>query len=256
MIITVLGSCANQIHNREGVAILVECDMDNLLIDCGPGIVAAFGRACRKTADVTSVLLTHVHGDHIAGFPYFVWNRNFERLGMDPASDLHVYGTRETIEFAQYSLTHCYPELQFPFSVIYHEIEAGNEFLCGKISIKTISAIHTVPCLSCVITCDSKKFVYSCDTLPSQDLLSLANDADLLIHEGMLLGVAEQLAKRVRHSLARDAGKFAQSSQAKHLSLAHIAPGLLGQEKALISEAKESYSGIVTIPFDGTVYGI
>ena len=39
MIVSVLGSCANQISNREGVAILVENANDNLLIDCGPELL-------------------------------------------------------------------------------------------------------------------------------------------------------------------------------------------------------------------------
>ena len=151
MFITVMGSCANQISNREGVALLVEDKVSNLLIDCGPGIVSSFGRACRKTADVTNLLLTHVHGDHMAGFPYFVWNRSFERLGKEPAADLHVYGKKETIELAQFSLKHSYPEMQFPFRVIYHEIVAGDTFTCGKMQVKTFPAIHTVPCLACII---------------------------------------------------------------------------------------------------------
>jgi len=118
MIITVLGSCANQISNREGVSILFEDGNDNLLVDCGPGIVAAFGRACRKTSDINNLLLTHVHGDHISGFAYFVWNRNFERMGAEPANDLHVYGAKDTLSLAEFSLKHSYPELNFPFKII------------------------------------------------------------------------------------------------------------------------------------------
>lgn len=256
MEITVLGSCGNQISNREGVALLVEQGEDTLLIDCGPGIVAAFGRACRKTSDVTNLLLTHVHGDHIAGFPYFVWNRNFERIGVAPAKDLHVYGEKETVEFAQYALTHCYPEAHFPFEVYYHVIHGGDLFNCGNLLVKTLNAIHTVPCLACSVEFLDKKIAYSCDSLPNDALLSVAMRADLLIHEGMLLQNAELMAKKVRHSLAKDAGEFAQKAQVKHLALVHIAPALLGKERLLINDAKLSFDGMVTIPFDGTVYGI
>lgn len=256
MNITVLGSCANQISNREGVALLVEQGTDNLLIDCGPGIVAAFGRVNRKMADVTSLLLTHVHGDHISGFPYFVWNRNFERMGGTPAQDLHVYGEKETIEFARFAISHCYPELHFPFEVHFHVIQGGDAFTCGSLSVKTIDAIHTVPCLACSIEADDRKVAYSCDSLPNDELYPLAKNADLLIHEGMLLQNAEMMAKKVRHSLAKDAGEFAQKAHAKHLALVHIAPALLGQEGSLSSEAKTMFDGMVTIPYDGTVYSI
>lgn len=256
MNITVLGSCANQISNREGVALLIEQGTDNLLIDCGPGIAAAFGRVNRRMSDVTNLLLTHVHGDHITGFPYFVWNRNFERMGSTPAQDLHVYGAKDTIELAQFAISHCYPEIHFSFEVHYHVIQGGETFTCGSLSVKTINAIHTVPCLACSIEMGNKKVAYSCDSLPNDELYPLAKDADLLIHEGMLLQNAEIMAKKVRHSLAKDAGAFAQKVRAKHLALVHIAPALLGQENSLSSEAKNMFDGMVTIPYDGTVYCI
>ena len=257
MIITVLGSCANQISNREGVSILFEDGNDNLLVDCGPGIVAAFGRACRKTSEINNLLLTHVHGDHISGFAYFVWNRNFERMGAEPASDLHVYGAKDTLNLAEFSLKHSYPELNFPFKITYHEIsnEIVEEFNCGGLVINTVPAKHAVPCVSCAVKCGNKLTVYTSDTLPNSNLASY-EDADLLIHEGMMINAMAQLSDRVKHSLSSQAGRFATQLKAKQLALVHIAPGLLGKEKILLEEAKAEYKGAISIPFDGTVYSI
>lgn len=257
MEITVLGSCANQISDREGVSLLVENFGDNLLIDCGPGIVAALGRVRRKASDINHVLLTHVHGDHISGFAYFIWNRNFERMGTQPAQDIHVYGLKDTITLAKFMIEHCYPELAFPFKIIYHELDVSNVSKVvniGDMSLTVIEAIHTVPCISCVITTDDKKFVYSSDTLPSEELALLASNADILIHEGMMVDQMEQLATIVKHSMASQAGHVASLVKAKQLLLVHVAPGLLGNEKALLSEAAQNYSGPISIPYDGSVY--
>ena len=259
MEITVLGSCANQISDREGVSLLVEHLDDNLLIDCGPGIVAALGRARRKASDINNVLLTHVHGDHISGFAYFVWNRNFERMGMEPAKDIHVYGLQDTITLAKFMLEHCYPELNFPFQVVYHTLELSNgscKWDIGGMNLTAIEACHTVPCISCVITGDNKKFVYSSDTLPTEALAHFAKDADLVVHEGMMVDQMAQLATRVKHSLASQAGSFASSVGAKQLLLVHVAPGLLGNERALLTQAATNYSGPISIPYDGSVYHI
>ncbi len=257
MIITVLGSCANQISNREGVSILFEDGNDNLLVDCGPGIVAALGRACRKTSDINNLLLTHVHGDHISGFAYFVWNRNFERMGAEPANDLHVYGAKDTLSLAEFSLKHSYPELNFPFKIIYHEIsnERAEVFNCGGLVVNTEQAKHAVPCISCAVKCGNKLAVYTSDTLPNSNLASY-KDADLLIHEGMMINAMAQLSDKVKHSLSSQAGRFATQIKAKHLALVHIAPGLLGKEKVLLGEAKVEFNGTISIPFDGTVYCI
>lgn len=256
MYITVLGSCANQISNREGVSLLIENEADNLLIDCGPGIVAALGRANRKASDINHVLLTHVHGDHICGFAYFVWNRNFERMGGVPANDLHVYGQSDAIELAKTMLSGCYPELQFPFSVIYHVIESTSCFSCGDMQVDVIPALHTVPCISCAVTSDHKKLVYTSDTLPSKDLTSVAMNADMLIHEGMMPDAMSALSERVKHSRPSQAGMFAKSVNAAQLLLVHIAPGLLGKESLLLKEAANHYIGPISVPFDGSVYKI
>ena len=257
MNITVLGSCANQISDREGVSLLVENTRDNLLIDCGPGIVAALGRARRKASDIKNVLLTHVHGDHISGFAYFVWNRNFERMGMDPPQDVHVYGLHDTIALAKYMLEHCYPELTFPFKVIYHELNVANEsqeIKIGGLGLTIIEATHTVPCISCIINSGNKKLVYSSDTLPNEKLAKFAGEADILIHEGMMTDQMAPLAARVKHSMASQAGEFATLAHARQLLLVHVAPGLLGSEKVLLTEAAKKYKGPISVPYDGSVY--
>lgn len=254
MIMTVLGSCANQIANREGVALLIENDKDNLLIDCGPGIVAAFGRIHRKTSEVTNLLLTHVHGDHIAGFPYFVWNRNFECMGHEPPADLHVYGEKNTLDVAKSMINNCYPELNFPFSVIYHIINPAESFSLETMTINTVRAEHAVPCISSVIKCGNKKLVYTSDSLYNNKLEKDAYEADVLVHEGMMVKAMDALATKVKHSTSFMAGKFANATKAKQLVLVHIAPGLIGSEKILLEEAAENYNGPISIPFDGSVY--
>lgn len=60
MFITVLGSCANQTANREGVSLLFENEQSTLLIDSGPGIISALQRANRKSSDINNLLLTHI----------------------------------------------------------------------------------------------------------------------------------------------------------------------------------------------------
>lgn len=256
MILTVIGSCANQISHREGVSLFVENGNDNLLIDCGPGIVAAFGRCGRKTSEAKNLLLTHVHGDHMSGFPYFVWNRNFECLGSAPPEDLHIYGERETVSLAKHMLEHSYPELSFPFNVIYHEIKAGDTFNSGTLRVETICADHAVPCVSCVINCEGKKLAYTSDTLYNEILLDQAKNADVLVHEGMMPKSMENLANKVKHSTAYVAGKFANDVKAKQMLMVHIAPSLLGKESILIEEAAFNYQGPISIPYDGSVYKV
>ena len=256
MYITVLGSCANQTANREGVALLFENETSTLLIDAGPGIIASLQRSNRKASDINNLLLTHTHGDHILGFAYFVWNRNFERIGQEAAKDLNVYGNTATIDAAKTMFEKSYPEAKFPFKVNYFELNSNDKFSADDFSVTVIDAIHPIPTLSCVIRDNDKLVCYTSDSLPNEQLLPLCQNADLLIHEGMFSSESEALSRKVMHSTATDAGKFAEASKCAQLIMVHIAPALFGRETVLLKEAQKEYKGKISIPCDGSIYCI
>lgn len=256
MYVTFFGSSANQTANHESVSFLVEANASNLLIDCGPGIVSTIQRTFHYASSIDNVLLTHTHGDHISGYAYFVWNRNFERLGNTPANDLNVFGNEESIDAAKTMLEKFYPEAKFPFNINYKILAPKQKFECGELCVNVIEAIHPIPTLSCVITHNDKTIVYSCDSLPNEDLLKLSSDADLIIHEGMFSNNSFELSRKVMHSTAADAGNFAKQANGKQLLLVHIAPEMFGKETILLEEASECFNGVISIPFCGSVYSI
>ena len=254
MYITVLGSSANQTANREGVALLFENESSTLLVDAGPGIIASLQRSSRKASDINNVLLTHTHGDHILGFAYFVWNRNFERIGQEAAKDLNVYGNAVTIDAAKTMFEKSYPEAKFPFKINYFELNSNDKFSADEFLVTVIDAIHQIPTLSCVIRDNDKLVCYTSDSLPNEQLLPLCQNADVLIHEGMFTSESEVLSRKVMHSTAKDAGKIAAASKCAQLIMVHIAPSLFGRETVLLKEAQKEYRGNISIPCDGSIY--
>lgn len=72
--VTVLGSGSpTPSLQRSQPAALVEWDDGHALVDCGDGVTQQLLRAQRKPAAIDHVLLTHLHWDHILGYPAFVW---------------------------------------------------------------------------------------------------------------------------------------------------------------------------------------
>jgi len=66
------------------------------------------------------------------------------------------------------------------------------------------------------------KIVYSGDTRPSETILELSRDADLLIHDGTFDGSLLEKARQEGHSTALEAAEIALKAGVKRLFLTHI----------------------------------
>lgn len=259
MFITILGSAAKQDANRECVSILAESGSNGILFDAGPGVISSLCHASRKALDIDNLILTHVHGDHILGFAYFIFIRNGEIKSLKNADgkdyELNVYGCQDAISLAKAMLDGAYPGMKLLFKINYVVLDNVNHIVVDdSIHINFVPAIHAVPTISSIIYAEGKKVVYTSDTLPNDGLKQLAQDADFLIHEGMYTHDNYENSRRAKHSTSLDAGEFAVSINTKHLVLVHIAAKMFGNEKKMLEEVFSVYKGIASIPYDGAVY--
>jgi ribonuclease Z len=69
-----------------------------------------------------------------------------------------------------------------------------------------------------------RKVVYSGDTRPSDNIVELSKNCDVLIHDATLSSELEEKALRYGHSSAIQAADIARRSKAKALFLTHISP--------------------------------
>jgi ribonuclease Z len=69
-----------------------------------------------------------------------------------------------------------------------------------------------------------RKLVYSGDTKPSNAVIRLAEDADVLIHDCTLDSSHGRLASDFGHSTAAEAAKVAKKARARALFLVHLSP--------------------------------
>jgi Metal-dependent hydrolases of the beta-lactamase superfamily III len=260
MIVTILGSSANQTAMREGTAFLVEdpTGETNVLVDAGPGIVAALGRCNRRASDVSTVLLSHTHGDHISGFAYFVWQRYYERVGAAlPATGLLVLGLQNALDLARDFFNRCYNEVKLPFVIEYRALRPDRGVsTCpvGRFALSTCLTRHTTPSIGFRFDLAGKSISISSDTLPSEPFTELSKDVDILFHEGMWTEFYRDLADRAMHSTAKDAAQVAAAANCRQLVLLHVYPELFGRERELLLEASQYFGGPVSIPHDGSVF--
>jgi len=87
------------------------------------------------------------------------------------------------------------------------------------------------------------KVVYSGDTKPCENLVELAKDADLLIHDATFLEEDEDVQKY--HSSVKDAAKIAKKANVKKLILTHISRRYQKEDiERLLKEAKEVFENV------------
>ncbi len=94
--ITFLGtSSAIPTKTRNHLSIFLSYKNENILIDCGEGTQRQFRKADINPCQLTRILITHFHGDHVFGLPGL-----FHTLAINNyQKTLYVYGPKGTKEF-------------------------------------------------------------------------------------------------------------------------------------------------------------
>ncbi|WP_458208255.1 ribonuclease Z [Haladaptatus sp. NG-SE-30] len=96
-----------------------------------------------------------------------------------------------------------------------------------------------------------RKFVYTGDTRPSEQVVSVAEEADLLVHDATFANDRADRARKTAHSTAKQAGEIAQKASAVRLALTHISSRYAGNVSSHLREAREVYDGELFVPDDG-----
>ena len=158
----------------------------NVLIDCGATSVVAMHRLAIKRNDIGTIFLTHFHGDHVGGIPFFLLEANYvlkrERALtiVGPPSlksrfgeimDVGFPGTRDL-------------ELKFPLQL--RELEIGKRNDVGELRLTPFHVKHddrAGPCLGFRFEAEGKVIAYSGDTEWTDSVIDVGYEADLFICE-------------------------------------------------------------------------
>jgi ribonuclease Z len=230
-------------ENHENTHMVVVGRKRTVLIDCVSNPILRLQKAGVDFKNLTDLILTHFHPDHVSGVPQLLMNMWL----MGHQHPLDIFGLQYTLDRIE-DLMGFYGWSGWPnfFPVVFHRLPSeemtsvleGEEFRIFSSPVQ-----HFIPTIGLRIEfLESNKVVaYSCDTEPCQQIVRLAGGADLLIHEasGAIPG----------HSSAAQAGEAARQSEAGALYLIHYPTGQFASGD-LISEARLQYEGPVTLAED------
>jgi ribonuclease Z len=160
---------------RSQAAVLIE-SQEPLLLDCGAGTLLRLGQAGIGVRDIDTVVLSHLHLDHVSDLLALANARYLRQL-----PGLKVYGPAGT-ELWFEKVHSAFPHLE-KMQVFLHEIKPMDCLSLKGCDIFAEEAKHSVTALAYRIEGQGKAVVYSGDTEPYQRIAALAEGADLLIHE-------------------------------------------------------------------------
>jgi ribonuclease Z len=205
-----------------------------VLIDCGGDVLQRAMAAGIDVADVSAVILTHEHPDHVGGWPLLM-----EKLWLHGRKEpIPVFGPEPALLQAQrcFAIFNTKNWKGLP-DVLWNPVPLDEqvEFLTvGPLVFTSSPTDHGVPGIAVRVdnSDSSASICYSSDTRPSPVVARLAEGCDVLVHEANGVNPV--------HSTAEEAAEIARSADAGRLVLVHLPPGLseddLGAAKQIFAD--------------------
>jgi ribonuclease Z len=253
--------------NRFGPSILIEAGGQTYLFDAGRGAMQRLAQLKVRWQDVDGVFLTHLHSDHVVGFPD-LWLTGW-LVGAGRDRPVRVWGPRGTQKMMSkleeaYDFDiriRLYDDRVPPKGVLLlaEDINEGVAFEKGGLTITAFDVDHSPvwPAFGYRVDYGGCSVVLSGDTRVSENLIRYAQGVDLLVHEVaspesfQRAGVRPERAKSVidHHSTPERAGEVFARTNPRLAVFSHIVQPD-ASEQDLIPPTRKNYAGRVEVGED------
>ena len=202
----------------------------NLLIDCGASSLPALKRLEIPCDEIDLILITHFHGDHFAGLPFFLLDAQFSRRAR-PLSIAGPHGIDTKLPALMEVLFEHSSKTQqrFDLSVVPLAPEEARKF--GEVTVTPYPVVHGEsggPFLAYRIEAEGRIVTYSADTEWTDKLIPAAKDADLFIAEAYYY---DKIVKN--HLSLKTLEAHLPEINAKRVVLTHMSDDMLAREDDL-----------------------
>jgi ribonuclease BN (tRNA processing enzyme) len=261
--ITVLGKSPSW-QDADGACsgYLVQENGFGLLLDCGNGVFSKL-REHRDYVDIDAVLISHLHADHFLDLVPYSYALTYAPRqqpvpvagwpGTDHPARPDLYAPRGASEMFRHIVA-CWGSqelIEAAFKV--QEFDAGDELEVGPFRIRFCEVPHYTRTFAVEIAdANGTRMTYSADCSPNDQLVSFAQETDLLLIEGTLPR-PERTGQR-GHLTPMEAGQHGRLAGAKRLVVTHFSDEL--DRGWVEAQAAEGFGGDVELARDGASYTV
>jgi ribonuclease BN (tRNA processing enzyme) len=162
----------------------VRSEKAQFLIDCGASSLIAMRRFGVDPSLLDIILLSHLHGDHFGGLPFFLLDAQFGRRTR-PLTVVGPPGVESRVRDLMEVLFPGSSQAQLKFALEFVELADRKEIALGSISVVPFSVIHPSGAqpFALRIACGGKTIAYSGDTEWTDALVEAARGTDLFVCE-------------------------------------------------------------------------
>jgi ribonuclease Z len=218
-------------------------DEQVVLVDTASSPIQHLRKAGIEFDHINDIILTHFHPDHVSGVPLLL-------MGMwllGRKKPLHLHGLNHTLERVE-TLMDLYDWGTWPnfYPVFFHRVDEQEKSpLLENDFIRIVSSPvqHLIPTIGirAEFLHGACTMAYSCDTEPCDQVVRLADGADILIHEAS--------GASIGHTSASQAAEIAVRAKVKSLYLIHY-PTQEENKGSLLEDARKIFPGPVQLATD------
>ncbi|MCV7424087.1 ribonuclease Z [Mycobacterium yunnanensis] len=265
--VTLLGTGSPMVDpHRAGPATLVQAGGQTILVDCGRGVLMRAAAIGVGAANVSALLLTHLHSDHITDLSDVITTRWISTFARTP---LPVFGPPGTAAVVEAVLASLAPDVGYrvghhaditePPVVEVHEVTDGTVWDVDGVTVAVGPTDHrpVEPTIGFRVEYSGASVVVAGDTVPCAGVDILSADADALVHtvirKDLIARVPNQRLQDILdyHSSVEQAADTAARAGVGTLILTHYVPALIaGQEDDWRALAATAFAGRVELGDD------
>jgi len=192
---------------------------------------------------IDRIFLTHLHGDHFGGIPFFVLDAQLISKRTHPLVIAGPPGIHQRITELMEAMFPGSAFVERAFSVSHVELEPRRQHVLGDATVTPYEVVHPSGNLSFAlrIACEGKIITYSGDTEWVPSLIPAAQGADLFIAESYFPD------KRIKYHLDfQTLAAHLKEIEAKRLIVTHMSQSMLARVDSLPCEWAED-GKIITV---------